>query len=81
MYIGPELVDCVGVGPQKCMLVKTDADAEYTYFYDQIEGFDYEEGYAYELLVQVDPVENAPADASSLKYTLVEVVDKQPAGQ
>ena len=77
MYIGPELVDCVGVGPQKCMQVKTDPDGEYEFFYSQIEGFEYEEGYEYELLVQVDPVENPPADASSLQYTLIEVVDRQ----
>ena len=50
-------------------------------FYSQIEGFEYEEGYTYELLVQVDPVENPPADASSLNYTLMEIVDKQPPGQ
>jgi hypothetical protein len=78
MYVGPELVDCVGAGPMKCMQVKTDPDAEYLDFYDQIEGFDYEEGYEYELIVQVDPRENPPADASSLQYTLIEQVDKQP---
>ena len=79
LYVGPELVDCVGVGPQKCMLVKTEPDGEYQYFYDQIKGFEFEEGYQYELLVQVDQVKNPPADASSLTYTLIEVVDKQPA--
>ena len=76
MYVGPELVDCVGVGPMKCMQVKTDPDAEYELFYSQIEGFEFEEGYEYELLVQVDPVENPPADASSLQYTLIEVVQQ-----
>lgn len=80
-YVGPELVDCVGVGPQKCMLVKTDPDAEYEYFYSQIQGFEHEEGYEYELLVQVDPVENPPADAPSLRYTLIETVGKQPVSQ
>ena len=79
LYVGPELVDCVGVGPQKCMLVKTEPDGEYQYFYDQIQGFEYEEGYTYELLVEVDEVENPPADASSLSYTLIEVVDRQSA--
>ena len=76
--MGPELLDCVGVGPQKCMQVKTEPDADYQYFYDQIEGFDYEEGYEYELSVQVESVENPPADASSIKYTLIEIVDKRP---
>jgi len=76
LFIGPELVDCEGAGPQKCMLVKESPDGEYGLFYDQIEGFDYEEGYEYEIVVEVTKVENPPADASSLKYSLVEVVSK-----
>ncbi|MBE9473553.1 MAG: DUF4377 domain-containing protein, partial [Chloroflexi bacterium] len=38
IYVGSELVDCVGVGPQTCMLVKENPEDEYTFFYDQIEG-------------------------------------------
>ena len=79
MYVGPELVDCVGEGPMLCMQVKYDPDEEWQLFYSQIEGFDFEPGYEYELLVQVDPVENPPAGGSSLRYTLVEEVSKTPA--
>ncbi|MEA3335254.1 MAG: META domain-containing protein [Chloroflexota bacterium] len=78
LYVGPTLVDCVGASPQKCMLVKQNPEDDYQYFYDQIEGFDYEEGYEYQLLVNVQQVENPPADASSLKFTLVEMVEKTP---
>jgi len=78
IYVGPELVDCTGVAPQKCMLLKENSEDEYTYFYDQIEGFDYEEGYEYELVVKQEQVENAPADASAIKWILVEVVSKEP---
>ncbi len=78
-WIGPELVDCVGVGPQKCMQVKTNPDDEYGLFYDQIEGFAYEEGYEYELRVLVEPVQDPPADASALIFTLVEVISQTPA--
>ncbi len=56
LYVGPELVDCVGVGPQKCMLVKQSPDAEYSYFYNTIAGFEFEPGYEYELLVEVTEV-------------------------
>ncbi len=66
IYVGPELAECVGVGPMECMLVKTDPNDEYEYFYQQIDGFEFEPGYEYELLVQVDQVENPPADGSSL---------------
>ena len=79
IYVGASLVDCTGVAPQKCMQVKDSPDGEYTLFYDQIDGFTFEEGYEYELKVSVEQVENPPADGSSLKYTLVEEVSKTPA--
>jgi heat shock protein HslJ len=79
VYVGPTLVDCVGVGPQKCMLLKENPEDEYSMFYDQIEGFDYKEGYEYKLQVQVETIPDPPADASSLRYTLIEVVSKEPA--
>ncbi len=75
LFVGPEKVECIGEAPQECILVKGNRDDEYTLFYDNIEGFEHEPGFEYELLVQVEEVENPPADASSLKYTLVEMVD------
>jgi heat shock protein HslJ len=80
VYVGPFLVDCEGVGPQKCLLVKENPDDEYSLFYDQIEGFDYEEGYEYELRVREETVQDPPADASAIKWTLIEVVSKTPVG-
>lgn len=76
LYVGPTLVDCVGVAPQKCLLVKEDPAGEYQFFYDSIEGFEYETGYTYQLRVKKEPVANPPADASSIKWTLIEVVEK-----
>jgi heat shock protein HslJ len=76
VYVGPYLVDCVGVSPQKCMLVRQDPKADWTLFYDQIAGFDYEGGFDYVLLVREEETENPPADASSLRWTLVDVVQK-----
>ena len=78
MYVGPQLVDCVGSGPQKCMLVKARPDAEWGLFYDGIEGFTFEPGYTYVLRVAVRRIENPPADGSSRAYRLVELVEKKP---
>jgi heat shock protein HslJ len=78
-FVGPELVDCTGVAPQKCLLVKEDPNADYQLFYSPIEGFEFIEGFEYELRVQVEPVENAPADASALRYTLLEVISQTRA--
>ncbi len=76
MVVASQRGDCVGVAPQKCLYVKMGADTNWTFFYDQIEGFNYEEGYEYVLEVKKVKVENPPADGSSLKYTLVKEVSK-----
>jgi hypothetical protein len=78
MYVGPKLVDCQGVAPQKCYQVKADPEDEYRLFYSPIQGFQYEPGYEYQLRVRVEPVDNPPADASAYSYALVDVVSKTP---
>ncbi len=77
IYVADHLVDCEGVSPQKCMLIKDKIVDDWTTFYDQIEGFDYEEGYEYLLNVKIKTIKNPPADGSTLKYTLVEVFEKK----
>ena len=79
LYVAPKLVDCVGVVPQKCMLVREKGEQKFTYFYDTIEGFDYEPGYKYKLRVRKTPIANPPMDASSIKWTLVKQLSKTPA--
>ena len=79
VYIGPSLVDCAGVAPQKCMQVKESPASDYTLYYSQIEGFDYEEGYEYTLVVREVKIENPPADAPDRKWVLVSVASKVPA--
>ncbi len=76
IYVGPELVDCVGVAPQKCLQVKENSGDPWTLHYDPIDGFGYEEGYEYELLIREKEVQDPPADASSIKWSLVKVVSK-----
>jgi heat shock protein HslJ len=79
LIIADHLENCVGVAPQTCMLVKENPDDEWTFFYSPIEGFEYEEGYTYELLVNEIPVANPAADASSIKYELKEIISKTPS--
>ena len=68
--------DCVGVAPQKCLLVKKGDAKQWTFFYSPIEGFSYEAGYEYVLSVKESKAESTPADASSIKYKLVKEVSK-----
>ena len=81
LYVGPELQGCVGVAPMECMMVRENPEDEYQLFYSQIEGFTFEPGYEYELIVMVEDVPNPPADASSKKYTLVEIVSQTPVAE
>ncbi|MDR0660383.1 MAG: DUF4377 domain-containing protein [Prevotellaceae bacterium] len=70
--------DCVGVAPQKCLLIKTGASTDREYVYSEIEGFDYEEGYEYELDIKEVEVKDPPADASSVRYVLANEISKTP---
>ena len=72
-------VACEGVAPQQCLLYKESPADEYTYLYDGIEGFEYEAGFTYELVITEESVDDPPADGSSIKRKLVEVVSKTPA--
>ena len=78
LIVADHLENCTGVGPQTCMLVKENPEDEWTFFYDQIEGFEYETGYTYELLVDEFPVPDPAADASSVRYVLKNVLSKIP---
>ncbi len=76
LFVGPELVDCVGVAPQQCLQVRENPEDNYQLFYDQIEGFDFAPGFEYELRVRREPVADPPADGSTFRYALVEEVSR-----
>lgn len=78
-WVNSYKVDCVGVGPMKCLLIQkgeTLAEGEWQNFYAQIEDFNYEPGFIYKLRVEEEKMENVPADASSIKYKLIELLEK-----
>lgn len=77
LFVGPEMADCVGVGPMRCLQVKLEQDGESQNFYNQIDGFTFEPGNSYELRVLRTQVKNPPADASSLAYSLIEIVSQE----
>lgn len=72
------LSDCVGVGPQKCLNVRENAEQDWTLRYEPIEGFDYEAGYDYRLRIRETTLANPPADASSIRWALIEELEKTP---
>ncbi len=72
-------------GPEcqtECYLVQEGdmiGSQEWRYFYDQIEGFTYEKGNRYSLIVRRDRLHHQLMDTSHFKYTLIEVLTKVPA--
>ncbi|WP_432410486.1 DUF4377 domain-containing protein [Rasiella sp. SM2506] len=81
-YINSTKVACEGVGKMQCLQIKkgeTMPAGDWSNFYGSIEGFDYQQGYTYKLLVKEETLDPAkvPADASSMSYTLAEVLDKK----
>ncbi len=77
LYVDSKQVECTGVMLQQCLLVKTSEEADWEYFYDSINGFEYETGYYYKLAVKTSKIENPPQDASAISYALVEVLEKR----
>jgi heat shock protein HslJ len=78
LYVGPTTVDCEGEGPQQCFLIKENPEDDWQLWYEPIEGFDYQPGFTYELVVEEQTIEDPPAGASSVKLELVEEVSRQP---
>lgn len=75
-------VPCMGADLQLCYLVSKDG-GEPEYFYDEIEGFEYQWGYSYEVVVELVEVKQPMADASSVSYRLKQEISKEkaPAGE
>lgn len=76
LYVDSKVVDCVGLVPQKCLLTRSDEEAQWSYFYDQIAGFHHQPGYSYKLLVKITRIDNPPQDSSSLQYELINILEK-----
>ena len=81
-WVNSAKVPCEGVGAMQCMKVQkgdTLNSEEWELFYSKIDGFDYQPGYIYKLIVREEKIEkeNVPADASSINFKLIKVVEKQ----
>jgi hypothetical protein len=76
-YVADHRVDCIGEGAFQCMLIKEKPEEEWTIFYGDIQGFDYEEGYEYVIEVSIKKIDKPIEDGASLKYTLVKIWHKE----
>jgi heat shock protein HslJ len=83
-WVAGTMVDCIGVAKMNCIQIQIGDKIEegnWTLFYNDIDGFLYEPGYIYKLVVREEilPEENLPADVSNLQISLVKVLEKKRA--
>lgn len=74
LFIGPEIVGCQGEGVRHCMQVRYAADGEVELFPNPIIGFEYEQGFNYEIRVRRTPIED---EMFEFEYELIEIVSKE----
>jgi heat shock protein HslJ len=79
VWVNSFTVQCEGVAPMTCLQVQESDSPEpgkWGNFYSRIEGFTFEAGYLYRLRISKEMLEDVPADASSIRYVLVDVLEK-----
>ena len=80
LFVGPERIECMGfMFPATCLQVRFNPAENWEAFDDPIEGFDFEPGFFYELRVRRVSIADPPADASSYRWILLELVNKTGA--
>ncbi len=79
IYVAPHEAQCIGVGPTTCLLVRENETKPWEYWYTGIEGFDFIPGIAYRLRIVEETLANPPADGSSVRWTLNQVLEARHA--
>ena len=79
LIIGPYKVDCVGAFEQECYLEFNEERQRWEFFYEGIQGFDFEPGFIWTLKVSLHEREEGIQDVGRYEYRLVEILDKEAA--
>lgn len=75
-FVADKLVDCAGVGRQKCLVVREVNSKDWQNFYGQIKDFRFRENYTQKIRVRITPKRNVAADDSALNHRLVRVLSR-----
>jgi heat shock protein HslJ len=78
VHVAGQRAPCTGVAPMLCLQIRTQPGAAWELHYGEIEGFDWQVGVEYVIRVREYAVANPPADGSSLRWVLEEVLERSP---
>lgn len=79
LIIGPYTETCQGFIEQQCYLEFNAESQKWEFFYESIQGFDFEPGYIYTLKVRLEDRGTEIQDVGRYAYHLVEVLGKEEA--
>ncbi|MFN2159182.1 MAG: DUF4377 domain-containing protein [Anaerolineales bacterium] len=78
IFVAANKVNCVNGETGDCLLIKESPDDEWTIFYGSIDGFEYQPGIEYELLIQSKVVGEPGNGGPMLKFELVKILRNLP---
>ena len=79
LTIGPYRTTCFGPFEQECYLEYNEEEQKWHFFYESIQGFDFEPGYIYRLKVRLEERPEGIQDVGKYEYHLIEVLSKEEA--
>ncbi len=79
LTLGPYTKTCYGPFEQDCFMEYNEEAGQWHFFYDFIEGFDFEPGYVYSLEVRLEDRGTEIQDVGRYSYHLIELLAKVKA--
>jgi len=77
IYVSAETRPCTGVAPMTCLQVREKESDPWQLHYSGIADFEPQPGIEYRLRIIEEKVANPPADASSIRWTLDQVIEQR----
>ena len=79
LTLGPYTMTCYGPFERDCLMEFNEEAGRWHFFYDGIEGFDFEPGYIYTLEVRLEDRGTEIQDVGRYSYHLIKLLDKVKA--
>lgn len=77
IYVSAETRACTGVAPMTCLQVREKGSDPWGLHYGGIVDFEPQPGIEYRLRIIEEKIDNPPADASSIRWTLDQVIEQR----